>query len=63
MLHLGKVVLVDMENIVVQPLTRPNIGRATFGRTSVGEDEEPVEQVTFPLGEVWSNDWKLISYQ
>jgi hypothetical protein len=64
MLHLGRVVSVDVENVLLQPLTHPNIGRASFGRASArDEQEELVEQISKPLKEVWSNEWKLISHK
>ena len=63
MLHLGKVVMVDAGNIVIQPLTRPNVGRATFGRHPIEEEHESVDQTSHPLQEIWSNEWKLISRQ
>lgn len=62
MLHLGKVVSLDEENVLIQPLTRPNTGRASFGRATIGEDDELSEQILQPLKEIWCNDWKLIPY-
>ncbi|KAF8516678.1 hypothetical protein JB92DRAFT_2909916 [Gautieria morchelliformis] len=63
MLYLGKIVSVDLKNVQVQPLKRPDSGHAAFGRASMGEDQEPAEEISQPLHEIWTNDWKLISHQ
>jgi hypothetical protein len=66
LLHLGKVVAVDSVNLVVSPLVRPGIGYATFGRATIQEVNEgvdPAEQISLPLSDVWSNDWRLVSKQ
>lgn len=61
MLHLGRVISVDMGHVLVQLLTHQNVGRASFGRASVGDQDEIADQLLNPLKEVWSNGWKLIS--
>jgi hypothetical protein len=63
MLYLGKVVSVDLKNAQVQPLKRPDSGHAAFGRASMGDDQEPAEEISQPLHEIWTNNWKLISHQ
>lgn len=67
LLHVGRVIAMDTNNLVVSPLARPGIGHAAFGRTPIeGEMEDDVdwgEQVSHPLPEVWSTDWRVISKQ
>ncbi|KAF8590267.1 hypothetical protein K439DRAFT_174719 [Ramaria rubella] len=60
MLHIGKVTAVDAENLLVQPLTRPGVGHAAFGRAFIEEEEEPI---SIPIPEIFSNGWKLITQQ
>jgi len=57
----------DKCDLVVLPLARPGIGHAAFGRApneqEMEGDGDRGEQISHPLPEVWSTDWRLISKQ